>query len=105
MTYALRLRPELLDDAEEAFAWHEAAATGLGHDFLRAYFAALAGAQRLTLLHRKVYGDFRRALLSRFPYALYFRVETRTVVVFLLIHGARDPAFVRGSLRSRNNPK
>lgn len=101
MTCALRLRPELVDDAHEAFASYEAAATGLGHEFLRAYFVAVAAAQHQPLFYRRVYRDFRRVLLARFPYALYFRIEDRTVVVFLLIHGARNPASIRQSLRSR----
>jgi toxin ParE1/3/4 len=101
VTHTLRLRPELVDDAAEAFAWYESASIGLGHDFLRSYFAAVASVQREPLLYRRVYREFRRALLGRFPYALYFRVERRTVIVMLLIHGARDPALVRRSLRGR----
>ena len=101
MKYGLRLRPELVEDAHEAFVWYEAAATGLGHDFLRSYFATVAALQRQPLIYRRVYKDFRRAFLGRFPYALYFRMEADAVVIFLLIHGARDPAFVRRLLRER----
>lgn len=97
----LRLRPELVEDAHEAFVWYETAATGLGHDFLRSYFATVAAVQRQPLIHRRVYKHFRRAFLERFPYALYFRVEGDAVVIFLLIHGARDPASVRRVLRER----
>ena len=101
MSYSLRLRPELIEDAHEAFVWHETAATGLGHELLRCYFAAVALAHREPLLFRTVYRDFRRVLLGRFPYALYFRVEQGTVVFFLLIHGARNPALIRRTLRQR----
>ncbi|MBA4149565.1 MAG: hypothetical protein H0X66_15745 [Verrucomicrobia bacterium] len=55
MSYHLRFRPELVEDAHETFAWYEAAATGLGHEFLRSYFAALAIVQRQPLIYRKVY--------------------------------------------------
>jgi len=97
----LRLRPEFVDDAHDAFAWYESVAIGLGHEFLRCYFARVAAVQRQPLCYRKVYRDFRRALLGRFPYALYFRLEGGTVVVFLLIHGVRDAGLVRRSLRGR----
>jgi plasmid stabilization system protein ParE len=33
----------------------------------------------------------RRALVTRFPYAVYFRVEGNTVVVVGVIHGKRHP--------------
>ena len=97
----MRLRPELVEDAHEAFVWYEAVATGLGHEFLRSYFVAVAVAGRRPLIYRRTYGAFRRVLLGRFPYALYFRVEGRTVVIFLLIHAARDPAMSRRLLRER----
>jgi hypothetical protein len=101
VNYAVRLRPELVEDAHEGFLWYEAAATGLGHEFLRSFFVATAAGHRQPLVYRKVYGDFRRVLLGRFPYALYFRVERNVVVIFLLVHGARDPALIRRALRTR----
>ena len=101
MNYSIRLRPELVDDAAEAFRWYENAATGLGHEFLRSYFVALAAITREPLRLWRVYGDFRRVLLARFPYALYFRVEAGSVVVFLLTHGARNPRAIQRSLRRR----
>lgn len=101
MSRDLRLRPELLDDVAAAFAWYEAAVAGLGQEFLRSYFAALAVLERQPTVFRKVHGDFRRVLLSRFPYALYFRIERCHIVVFLLVHGARDPGSIRAALRTR----
>jgi toxin ParE1/3/4 len=101
VNYELILRPELVEDAHEAFVWYEQTATGLGHEFLRSYFIALAGLQRQPLNYRKVYQDFRRVLLGRFPYVLYFRIERKSVVIFLLIHGARDPVLIQRALRCR----
>ena len=34
----------------------------------------------------------RRALLRRFPYAVYFAVEGDLVIVLAVLHGSRDPA-------------
>ena len=101
MNYSVRLRPELVEDSHEGFLWYEAAATGLGHEFLRSFFVAIAAGVRQPLAYRMVYGDFRRVLLGRFPYVLYFRVERNVVVIFLLVHGARDPAWIRRTLRTR----
>ena len=105
MKYPFHLRPELVEDAAAAFHWYEAASTGLGYEFLRFHFAALASIQRHPLAYRKVYRNFRRVLLRRFPYALYFTIEHRNVTVFLLIHLARDPAAIRRSLRQRRKKR
>ncbi len=101
MSYQPKLRPELLDDVAEAFAWYQGRAAGLGHEFLRMYFAAIAGVARNPLLFQVVYADFRRILLRRFPYVLYYRLERDTIVFFLLFHCARNPAVLRCELRNR----
>ncbi len=38
-----------------------------------------------------VYRDIRRALTSRFPYAVYYRIVESDVVVFGILHTRRDP--------------
>jgi toxin ParE1/3/4 len=103
VNYTFHLRPELLEDAKVAFHWYEEASTGLGHEFLRCHFAALGAIERQPLVYRKIYRDFRRVLLPRFPYAIYFRVEGAAIVVYLLIHCAREPALIRRSLRERRS--
>ena len=99
----VRLRPELLDDVAEAFAWYEAQAEGSGHDFTRAFFAAVARAGRQPDVARIVYAGFRRVRLRRFPHSLYYRVEASETVFFLLFHGARRPDLLRRTLRERRS--
>ena len=103
MSYAARFRPEVSEDAADAFAWYESRGAGLGHDFLRAFYAAAARAERNPLLFKRVHADFRRVLLRRFPYKLYFRIHEETVVFYLLFHGARRPEAFRRSLRERKD--
>ena len=96
-----RLRPELLDDLTEAFAWYEERAEGIGQALVRAFFAAVARATREPLLYRIAHGGFRRVLLRRYPYWLYFTVEGNEVVFFLLYPVKRDPKRVGPMLRER----
>ncbi len=39
----------------------------------------------------RVRGDIRRGILSRFPYAVYFRLS-ETGIIVLAVHGRQDPA-------------
>ena len=98
---ATRFRPDLLTDLREVMAWYEAASPGLGAEFQQAFFAELDRIATAPLTHRVLYRDFRRAIMPRFPYLIYFKVEAATVVIFLLIHSARDPAAARSMLRGR----
>lgn len=38
-----------------------------------------------------VIGTTRRALMTRFPYAIYFRASAHTVDVIGVLHTSRDP--------------
>ena len=46
-------------------------------------------------LHGEAYAlvdpTMRRALVRRFPYAIFYEVEATEIVVYAIFHGARDP--------------
>jgi plasmid stabilization system protein ParE len=79
-------RPQAEDDAVEVRAWYEARRAGLGREFGKALDSLLTRIADNPLLYQRVHGDTRRAVLSRFPYAVYFR-STEKLVVVLAIHG------------------
>jgi len=74
----IRFLPEIEDDAFTAYLWYEKKSRGLGEDFLRMFYAVAAEIQRNPLLYPVVYNEFRRCLLRRFPYAIYYR-EKQTI--------------------------
>jgi plasmid stabilization system protein ParE len=101
MTYALRFLPEVDLDVWSGRTWYEEKLAGLGEDFLRVFYACSDELTQNPLAYPKVHRDFRRLLLRRFPYAIYFRVEGETVVVLGVFHCARDPRRLRRELGDR----
>ena len=101
MSFHSRFRPELVDDAAEAFHWYEEKADGLGQELLRSYYAAVAAVEQNPEIFLKVHSDFRRVLLQRFPYALYFRIEQNVIVFVLLFPCVRNPQLLRKKLSGR----
>ena len=80
-------RAELIDAQD----WYEGEATGLGRRFREAIDAL---AERMSANPRQfpvVFKNVRRALVRRFPYALFFVVEDQTLLVIACFHGSRDP--------------
>ena len=103
MSHVSRFRPELVEDAAEAFHYYEERAEGLGHELLRSYYAAIATVERDPEIHLRTHGDFRRVLLKRFPYAIYFRLEGNVIVFVLLFPGVRNVRLLRKKLRGRQD--
>jgi hypothetical protein len=95
MKYDLHFLAEVEGDVIAGYSWYEDKSRGLGEEFLRIFYACGSQPSRNPLLYRKVYGDFRRCLLRRFPYAIYFRAEQNEILVFGLFHCARDPRTIR----------
>ena len=102
MTYVLRFLPDVEEDALAGYRWYEEKAQGLGEEFLRMFYAYAREIPRNPLLYPEVYREFRRRLLRRFPYAIYFRIENDKIIVFGLFHCARDPRTIRAQLRDRD---
>ena len=88
-------------DASEAFHYYEQCVPGLGEDFLSEYRAALSLIAASPEIYRKTHKDFRRILLRRFSYAVYFQSKADLVIVFLLFQGSQNPAKLKRLLRTR----
>jgi len=69
----------------------------LGAEFLRAVDAALASIERNPEAYQMVYKHARRALLRRFPYALFYVTTPELIEIIGCIHTRRHP----GHWRSR----
>jgi hypothetical protein len=46
------------------------------------------------------FGPFRRVLVSRFPFAVFYTIEEETVVVHGVYHSSRNPDKIRQLLAS-----
>jgi plasmid stabilization system protein ParE len=85
------VRPAAAADIDDAFLWYEAQRPGLGHEFLAAADALIDAIAEHPLRYPLIRRNTRRALLRRFPYAVYFRIYDRVVVVVACMHGRRNP--------------
>jgi plasmid stabilization system protein ParE len=92
MNHRIIFRRKASRDLKNAFDWYEEQSEGLGVEFLRAVNACVAGIVRNPHAFPIIYDAFRRALLRRFPYALFFTESRERIVVHACFHAKRDPA-------------
>jgi plasmid stabilization system protein ParE len=88
----IRFRTEAARDVEEARAWYDANRRGLGDEFVLALERVLDIIGDLPEAFPETPPPFRRALLGRFPYAIYYQIE-------------RDVIDVVGCLGTRQSPE
>ena len=86
------IRVEAEIDITDAAVWYQRQQPGLGHDFLaeveRAISSAAENPFRYPCFRRKP--EVRRVLTDRFPYRVFFIRRDDAIVVFRVLHGARD---------------
>ena len=91
MALEIVFRPQAEDEALEVRQWYESKRFGLGREFGDELNRIVERIATGPLHFPRVHGETRRAVLSRFPYAVYFRVADSAVVV-LAIHGRQHPS-------------
>jgi plasmid stabilization system protein ParE len=87
----LVLAPEAVIDLADAYSWYEERRTGLGEEFLLCIEASLETIRRVPATYAVVGLNCRRALVRRFPYAIFFESDHATVTVYAIFHTARNP--------------
>lgn len=105
MTYLLRFLPEVEEDVFNGYAWYEEKAPGLGEEFMRMFHSCIAEIARNPFQYMIIEGEFRRCLMRRFPYAVYFRVNDNQIIVCGSFHCAREPLRIQIQLQNRNDPR
>ena len=91
MTLRVVLRVEAQDEFDHAFDWYEAQQPGLGADFADRVQETLDQIAINPHTHESVLEDVRRAVVRRFPYCVYYRVERARVLVLAIMHAKRNP--------------
>lgn len=89
MNYVLEFRPPARKELDEAYNWYESQQSGLGTDFLDCIDETINFICLFPESYTAVYRDIRRAVVKRFPYAVYYRIVSSRVIVTAIFHGKR----------------
>lgn len=91
-----RFLPPAEEEMIEAAAFYEAAAEGLGHDFLNDIQRIIDLLLDHPTIGRDVGGSLRQALLKRFPHYLIYSFELDSILIIAVAHQRRRPDYWRG---------
>ena len=91
MTERVEFSPNARQEVADSFDWYESRDAGLGNDFL----GALDDCIRLIRLHPEMFPiafkNYRKALLTRFPFAIFYRVSSSVLTVYAVFHCSKSP--------------
>lgn len=94
----IEILPSARRDLQEGFRFYESQAEGVGHYFLDSLFAEIDALSKNGGIHAVHFQRYHRMLSKRFPFAVYYRVESETVTVHAVLDCRRNPAWIRKRL-------
>jgi plasmid stabilization system protein ParE len=98
MAVELLLAQEVQKDVDEAYSWYEDRRAGLGEEFLSCVDACIRAICRMPELHPVVHAEYRRALVRRFPYAVFYEYAGEQVTVYSTISHIPGPREMAGAV-------
>jgi toxin ParE1/3/4 len=88
----LRYTSRAGNDLIIAFEWYEGQRRGLGLEFLDCVEASIETVQQMPELHAKHHDHFRRILVRRFPFSIFYTIEDNEIIVHAIFDNRQDPA-------------
>ncbi len=88
----MALRGTAAQDVLEAFFWYHTIRPELGTRFMSALKECYDSIQANPKAYQARKGDFRHALLRKFPYRVVYEVEGDDVFIYRVRHTSRKPS-------------
>jgi toxin ParE1/3/4 len=104
MSKPLVVLPEATAEIEDAARWYQARRLGLGIEFATAVDRALNEISKHPLRWPRwlATSRYRRSVLRRFPYVIFYEIRQHTLEIVAVAHARRRPGYwIRRSRRSR----
>ncbi len=95
----IRILESAIGDLSAGRDFYDQQEIGVGDYFQDCLFSDIDSLVLYGGIHRQVFG-FYRLLSKRFPYAIYYRMESDMVVVYRVLDCRRDPQRLRRSLEN-----
>ena len=94
---------KLLDEAEleggNAIDWYERREPELGIAFRESVETLMSSIQSKPLAFPVVHRfDVRAGQVKRFPYTIFFAIQTDRILIFSIFHNSRNPMIWRGRI-------
>ena len=94
----IRILTSALEDLRDGKAFYDAQELGVGDYFYDSLFSDIDSLTLYAGIHRQFWG-YHLLLSRRFPYAIYYKMESPgEVVVYRVLDCRRDPTRTRRSL-------
>ena len=94
----IKILPSALDDLNRGRRFYARQGKSVGDYFLDSLFSDIDSLELYVGVHLKVF-DFHRLLSKRFPYAVYYKVDGDTCIIFRVLDCRQEPVKTTDALK------
>ena len=94
----IKILESATEDLKEGYYFYEFQERGLGDYFLESLYSDIESLKLYAGIHSVHFGRYYRLLAKRFPFAIYYRVENKNIIVHAVLDCRRDPSWIRRKL-------
>lgn len=95
----IRILKSAIDDIKNGWRFYEMQTEGIGDYFVDSLYSDIDSLLINAGTHQIYFDEYHRMLSKRFPFAIYYKVEGKTVTVYAVLDTRRNPAWTRGKLK------
>lgn len=86
-------------DIIEGYYFYEKQSAGTGSYFLDSIFSDIDSLAIYAGIHKTCFVRYHRMLSKRFPFAVYYKIDSDTAIVYAVLDCRRNPAWIRDKLK------
>ena len=94
MAFNVILSTQVQLDIWDIISWYESQQPGLGDRFNKELNKTLFDIGIKPSSYSFYKKDFRRAILTHFPYLIIFKVSQQDIIIYAVIYGGRNPRLI-----------
>ena len=101
MPWKIRVTASAKADINDIKKWNRKQSLIAAKNFAFELFTAIETLQKDNKEHKKVFGNYRRLLLKKFPYVIYYsrQPENQITEIIAVLHNKRDKSLVTKRLK------
>ena len=98
-SYQLRIHPFAEFDMRHAKDWYNTKSENLGNDFMIEVEKTISQILNNPNQFPEITRNTRKAVINRFPYTIFYKIEFNTVDLYAVFHNSRNPIIWRKRIK------
>ncbi len=104
MIKKLRILPEAWEDIIKISSYYESISEELSLEFENLLFKSFENIRMFPEMYVVKYRNVRRKLTNKFPYAIYFYIDSTFIRIIAVVHQRENPKYIKSQIRNRRTP-